>query len=336
MDQPVVTRRHTARTPSFHMKSHETPVPLAGKLNAEYFQIGVVGAHGAQHNPCVFVSGTGEAAELKVMVRVLMPGGPFSENYVARVDYDWTLVDSKPLQAKAAAVVRGAMRTPLRLQMPHVEDLRMFTWQDKLWAIGCTHDGANPPNWIRQAALELSADGSVIEQVHIMNSDRQEKNWMPCVDGRELSLVYSVDPLVILDVKAGAFPSANGVPQSMGYIRGGSGLVSFDGGWLSLVHQVYRPPQIPEGHNPLLGGWAPPVKDPVAGDAKVVYLHQFAKFDRGLINVELSRPFYFVKPGIEFAPGLVQWQDKLVASFGLADKEAWLAVIDPRVARGMF
>lgn len=332
MDQPVVTRRHTARTQPFHMMSHETAVPDATKLNAELFQIGVFSARGAQHNPCVFIVGD----ELKVMVRVLTPGGPFSENYVARIDYDWTLIDQKPLQAKAAAVVRGAMRTPLKLQMPHVEDLRVFPWQDKLWAIACTHDGLNPPQWIRQAALELSMDGTAIEQVHVLNSDRHEKNWMPCVDGRELSLIYSVDPLIILDVKGGVFPSANGVPQSMGHIRGGSPLIGFDNGWLALVHQVYRPPQVAAGHNHLLGGWSPPVRDPIAGDAKVVYLHQFARFDRGLINVELSRPFFFQRPGIEFAPGLVQWQDKLVASFGAADKEAWLAVIDPRVVRGMF
>lgn len=332
MNQPVVTRRPTVRTPAFHMQSHETAVPEASSLEADYFPIGIIGAVGQQHNPCVFISGE----ELKVLVRVLTPGGPFSENYVARVDTDWELVESRPLQAKAAAVVRGAMRTPLKLQMPRVEDLRVFSWQDKLWAIACTHDGCIPPNWIRQAVLELGPDGATIEQVHVLNSDRQEKNWMPVVNGRDLSFVYSVDPLVVLDVKAGAFPSANGVPQAMGHIRGGSGLIPFAGGWISLVHQVYRPPQTPAGHNPLLGGWAPPAKDPVAGDAKVVYLHQFAKFDKDLVSVALSKPFFFQRPGIEFAAGLVEWQGKLVASFGVADKEAWLAVIDPQVARGIF
>lgn len=319
----IVSPPRPPRTPLFHMRAHETFIPQCGPLDADVYQIGLQNVHRPQHNPSVFLLDE----KLYVNVRVLNDRGPFSTNYIARVEDDFTLTGVKQMKPKAASVVRGPIRTPLAMNFPHPEDLRVFTWRGRLWAIGCVHDGAPTPGWIKQALLELSPDGAEILQAHVINSDRHEKNWMPCVSGEELTLVYSTSPLITISVESSTkVPAASGIPQEMGCVRGGSQLIPYGDGWLAIVHQVFRPPRIAAGHNPLLGGWEPPVSDPIAGDAKVVYLHHFATFDKELTAVKLSEPFYFIYPQVEFCAGLVRQGDKFVASFGAGDKEAWLAL----------
>lgn len=329
----IVSPPRPVHTPPLHMRAHEAAVPSCGPLDAELYQIGVYGITGAQHNPSVFLID----GALHVNIRVLAPDGPFSANYVGRVEDDYTVVGVRAMRPKSSSVVRGPIRTPLALHFPRAEDLRVFTWRGGLWAIGCVHDGQPTPQWIRQALLELSPDGGEISQVHLIHSDRHEKNWMPCVDGDALSLVYSTDPLITIGVEPGKVPTAQGVPQVLGHIRGGSQLVAYEAGWVALVHQVYKPSRIAPGYNPLLGGWAPPITDPIAGGAPVVYLHHFAKFNQDLTEVVLGAPFYFRAPGIEFCAGLVKRPDGgFVASFGVADKEAWLAAFSEETIAGTF
>jgi hypothetical protein len=92
------------------------------------------------------------------------------------------------------------------------------------------------------------------------------------------------------------------------------------------THQ--RSPQHAPNHNPMLSDcWATPPSHPISGVARTVYIHRFAYFDRAMREVLLGKPWYWKVPGIEFCAGLTLWQDGLVASFGVADREAWLAEI---------
>jgi hypothetical protein len=300
----------TTRTSPFHMLVHAEPVPAVAPLEGQYHRIAVLEERGAQHNPTVWVSSTGE---LCAVVRVLRENKTI--NYVVRIDDAWNVIDAKPLLSREPA---GSL-----------EDLRVFSWRGELWAIAAMHNGATPPVAIRQALLELSPDASEVLHAHVQPSVRHEKNWMPCVEGDVLRLVYSTEPLVVLTVEGRrATPNAALVPQSTSHVRGGTQLVPWRDGYLALVHEVHRPPLIEKGHNALLSSfWPPAVKDPVSGDAPVVYLHRFALFDKKLEAVELSDPFYFRNLGVEFASGLTWFDDKLVAAFGVADKEAWLVEI---------
>ncbi len=300
----------TTRTSPFHMLMHAGPMPAVEALEGRYHRIAVLEERGAQHNPTVWVTKSGE---LHAVVRVLH--GHKTTNYVGRVDEAWNLIDAKPVLS----------REPIG----SIEDLRVFLWGGELWAIAATHNGAAPPVAIRQALLELTDDGSEILRVHAQPSIRHEKNWMPCVEGERLRLVYSAEPLVVLAVEGRrATPNAALVPQSTSHIRGGTQLVPWRDGYLALVHQVHRPPLVESGHNALLSSfWAPAIKDPVSGDAPVVYLHRFALFNQKLETVEFSDPFFFTKLGVEFASGLTWFEDQLVAAFGVADREAWIVEI---------
>lgn len=307
------------KTSPFHMLIHDGPVPKADALEGVYHRINVASIDGAQHNPTVWVDGAGV---LRGVIRVL--NGPKTTNYVGRIAEDFTLVDAVKMTTREPA---GSL-----------EDLRVFMWNGAPWAIAATHNGAVPPVAIRQALLELSEDASDVLRVHTQPAVRHEKNWMPCVEASTLRLVYSLDPLVVLDVEGRrASPNAALIPQATSHLRGGTQLVAWEDGFLALIHQVHRPPRIDPGHNALLSSfWAPPIKDPVSGDAPVVYLHRFAKFNGALTSFVLSKAFYFRKPGIEFCAGLAHWGEGLVAAFGAADCEAWLVEIARATVDTMF
>ena len=44
----------------------------------------------------------------------------------------------------------------------------------------------------------------------------------------------------------------------------------------------------------------------------------------------MSRPFFFIKKGVEFAAGLAGHPDgkRLLISFGVGDREAWIATVE--------
>jgi hypothetical protein len=314
----------TDRTSEWHMLAHETAVPEVQPLPAALHRI-TLRSDGAQHNPSLcMVNG-----ELRAVVRVLH--GIKTTNYVGRITSDWQLTDTRLMICHEAVGHKG-----------QIEDLRLFMWQGRPWAIAAAHPGVVPATNIRQALLELSDDGAVILKTHVQPAGRNEKNWMPAVSDRDdtLKFIYSTHPLIVFNVdKIGrASPGATSVAQVTGHIRGGSQLVPWGTDeWLSIVHQVHRPKRMAEGQNPLLSSfWPAIVVDPVAGTAPVVYLHRFAIFDKALSGVRLSKPFYFIRLGVEFCCGLVRFQDRYVASFGVADNEAWLAEITDETVRTLF
>lgn len=317
----------SSKTGEWHMLAHDDAVPSVSALPADYHRLTVPHEHGAQHNPTVI----GIQGKLHVVVRVLH--GAHTTNYLAQVKKDWTLGDVRKITSRVAS--------------GQLEDLRLFQWRDRLWAVAATHHNVTA---IRQALLEFSEDGSEVLKVHVQPSDRHEKNWMPCVrNDSDLRLVYSTDPLTVLRVADRldgyfAVPSAKTIPQVTGHVRGGSQLIPWGDGWLAVVHHVYKISPVPAGHNPLISSfWPAPVVDPVAGSAKVVYLHRFAWYSHDLSKVKLGKPFYFRKIGIEFCAGLsylwvenIKTYTKLALAFGVADKEAWLAVVDTKAVEALF
>jgi hypothetical protein len=190
------------------------------------------------------------------------------------------------------------------------QDVRLFVLDGVLHAVaavGLGPLGAHTP--IRQAVVRIEA--GVITQAWLQPGDSLEKNWMPCVDGDRLRLVYSAAPLIVLDYDIETHLVRQDVnaasAASKGSIqRGGSQLVPYKAGWLAVVHQLH-----------FAGG-------------KKVYAHSFVFFDRGLTSAKFSRAFYFNRgDGIEFCAGLAHFQDRWIVSYGVGDNEAWLAEIEP-------
>src|SRR5207237_1371179 len=144
---------------------------------------------------------------------------------------------------------------------------------------------------------------------------RHEKNWMPQIkcsasmaEDDTLQFIYSCDPTRVVDEQAKTVSETTSVITAE-HFRGGSQLIPFDSGWLTLIHEVL---------------WVPSV-------TRREYQHRFVWFDAENVLRRVSRPFYFCRKGIEFAAGVTWHPDgkRLLVSYGVGDGESWLATVNP-------
>ncbi len=224
-----------------------------------------------------------------------------------RLDVEWSseILPPSDLPAPAFAGVRG------------FEDARLFVWRDALWFVATLRE-LTRYGWCQQVLARIGeGDGASCRVVdwRVLVPEgprRHEKNWMPFVDDDELRLVYLCDPTRVLDGAARTVVSTSPSIAAETF-RGGSQAIPFDGGWLALIHEVQAP-----------GGYSPPT-----------YCHRFVWLDAAWMLRGVSRPFFFRQKGIEFAAGLA-WHPtakRLLISYGVGDREAWLAEVDPADVR---
>ena len=122
---------------------------------------------------------------------------------------------------------------------------------------------------------------------------------------RRAAIRLSCDPTRVVDEHAQTVFEATPAIAAEQF-RGGTQAIAFDGGWLALVHEVSE------------------------RDKRRYYQHRFVWFDSAGQLRRVSRPFYFIKKGVEFAAGLARAPDGkvLLISFGVEDGEAWIATVE--------
>lgn len=186
------------------------------------------------------------------------------------------------------------------------EDVRLFSRAGELWGSACVRELA--ADGLPEQVLFRIVDRSlytIAEDWRVMRpEDRQcEKNWMPISASGQLSFMYRLGHIVS---ETGALVTKHSVPSDVGAISGGSQVIKFNAGWLAIVHEARY---LPTGHR--------------------YYQHRFVWFDHTMQPRRLSLPFVFESRQIEFAAGLAHHPDgkRLVLSFGVRDKEAWLATV---------
>lgn len=192
------------------------------------------------------------------------------------------------------------------------EDCRLVYLRGKPLATATVCD-MNPYGDREIAILEIDPDDYRVRRATPVRGPwgaHHQKNWMPLVDGDRLRVVYSLLPEVTLDLTPVATGDAGDVVVEShgttsfepGRLRGGSQGVRIPDGWLFVVHAV----TVDE-----------------AGEGRT-YLHRFVKMSTEMRVVAASEPFYFLRRGIEFCAGLAVDGDRLVVSFGVEDREAYL------------
>ena len=227
-----------------------------------------------------------------------------TRNFLLRLDND--------LEARSGREILppADMPEPSWPQVQGFEDMRPFAWRDGLWCVATVRE-LSPDGLCEQvlARLDDSPEGDGrIREWRVLRPERaqeHEKNWMPLVQGEALRLVYSCDPTRIIDDQGDTIQEVV-PPIQADQFRGGSQLVPFDGGWLTLTHET------------------------LVRDNRREYKHRFVWFDAGLRIRCLSLPFYFQRYGIEFAAGLTWHPDaqRLVISYGADDSQAWIATVE--------
>ena len=190
------------------------------------------------------------------------------------------------------------------------EDCRLFQWRDELWVCASVKELYSDGKG-RMVLARIEGAGTATPRfddwttIHPGGRLRDEKNWMPLVDGEQLRLVYTVDPLRVLDVRGDtilARPQRFSVSNVM---RGGTVFIPYDTGWLGLIHElIYDFP-------------------------KFYYYHRFIWIDHAFRTMLSTRRFFFTHIGIEFATGLCRSGDprNLVISFGVQDNSCFTATV---------
>lgn len=198
------------------------------------------------------------------------------------------------------------------------EDCRLFFVDGRPLATATVCDFT--PHGAREIAL-LSLDPNDYRVLRARTlrgawSAHHQKNWMPFVErapaGDRLRVLYSTLPEVVLEIDLGAGERGDPTVRARsasaagdlapGPLRGGSQGVCVPGGWLFVVHTVD------------------------ASENARTYLHRFVLLSPELRTCQMSEPFYFLRRGVEFCAGLALEGDRLVASFGVEDREAHLGV----------
>jgi len=219
-------------------------------------------------------------------------------------------IDTKNLLLRLNADLSTASQQPIIWEAPldpqftlvrGLEDMRLFSWKDELWATACVREYLASGTPV-QALVTVTADKPT---TFLTDGSACEKNWMPLVDGDDLHYVYRLDTVVAGDVNK---LSVSRAPAKIAVdnISGGSQCIPFKNGWLCVVHEAIDP-----------------------GDYRRIYAHRFAWLSRDYTLRRLSLPFCFHAQQIEFCAGLAPHPNglDLVLSYGVKDAQAMLAQV---------
>ena len=195
------------------------------------------------------------------------------------------------------------------------EDMRLIPINDEFWASSTCRQMFWDGNCEQVLTRIVPGDknANVDQVIRMLRQPRQtEKNWSPII-GRAAQvsdLQFMYRPGHVVDIE-GKDVSVQELPISTDTISGGTQLIPFGPGFLSLTHTAHVKPN----------------------STKRYYYHRWALYDAQLRLVMLSLPFCLHEKQIEFAAGLA-WHptepQTLVLSYGVDDSQARIATISER------
>lgn len=154
------------------------------------------------------------------------------------------------------------------------------------------------------AKLTLDPDGNITRADVQESQQRHEKNWMPVAVDGALRWVYSLDPTKIIP------GPVLDCPLQLEHQRGGAA-ISFGDGYLCITHETI---ETNEGR---------------------IYLHRFVRLDAEFKVTGVTPSWMFEHYGVEFCAGLLHLDGELVISYGVKDREAWIARVDAKEVESM-
>jgi hypothetical protein len=235
-----------------------------------------------------------------------------SQNYLAQLADDLSIRSVLPLVDAS-----GSPKNDLAKNRGF-EDLRLYmAYGDELRALATACDLAG--GGLQPEMVQLHITGSRITRCLPLRgpwSRHAQKNWTVVADGNGNTVLYRALPTLAMQPAEHAKAWLEGRSlDPMEYltsnVRGSSQAIAFDGGWLTIIHEH-------------------------ASKSPLTYHHRFLWLDAKLEPQRHSRAFVWQRLGVEFCAGLAYDGRRLVASYGVHDKEAWLADLDVnRVAESL-
>lgn len=234
---------------------------------------------------------------------VLEDGGVIKTvTYLGRLDDDLELFDAHEL---AIDYDRNGF------EVTGLEDVRLNQVGERIMASATARDLGPRDGTCRIATFEIVPAEHRAASITCPETPggRHEKNWMPIVGREQFIYSCSHEGHVCLVERDGDGWRVDEGPASQPvarHFRGGSQVVSIGGCFgrdrLAVIHEVS------DGDYP-----------------RRVYEHRFVRFTEWGQIVSVSPAFVFREPrAIEFCAGLAIRGDRVIASFGVRDAEAWL------------
>lgn len=180
-----------------------------------------------------------------------------------------------------------------------LEDARLFWHAGRWWFTASgLHHGAR----VRTTMSLCRLAGNRVDLLQVLHSPHgrpMEKNWMPCIRGDYLWMVYSHHPVEVYQFSPPRRMFTGEFPVLAGW-SGGSQIIPFEGGFIGVVHQRRKRKN------------------------RVYYVHRLVRYGFHLEPLHAGREFYFRGEQVEFCSGLARHDGGYVMSFGVKDREAWL------------
>ena len=243
-------------------------------------------------------------------------GGPIrNQVWFAELNDDLKIEDDKlrKLDFSAAAIdVKGEV-------VRGVEDPKLM-WRDG-WVFMGVFLERNVPV-ARNCVCYMDKSVTSVERVDILpgiETKKPEKNWMTCAKKpKNFDYIYDGNAVVIGDRVIHRLRDN----KHLNKLRGNGQLLEYaNGTYIGLMHslEINRHTKF----SPTTFGMLEYVHK--------TYSHYFVRFDEDGWIIEISKPFCFEAPGIEFANGIVERGDEYVISYGREDVSAHLGIIDKKI-----
>lgn len=147
----------------------------------------------------------------------------------------------------------------------------------------------------------LVFDSEITQVVETWRFAGRHKNWSPVLDGSGRLMFAPHGPALSIDVAGRRLATdVSRLRFAATDMRGGTQLVPRGDGFISITHELRGK----------------------------CYGHRFVRYSKQLEVERVGPPFFFEAPeGIEYAAGLAYWQGRWVIAYGMADREARIAVV---------
>lgn len=198
-----------------------------------------------------------------------------------------------------------------------LEDPKLF-WKDNKWYFSAVIFEPGYINVPKMCLCTLDPEtNSVVDFVLFTGPEinRMEKNWMfPSENNDNFDFIYSANAKIKNNIMTTIIMNHIELDD----LRGNSNLLKINNDlYLAILHKKYI----------LKTNWFPNDKGEMQPAGIKDYQHYFGLYDKTGRLIEISQPFRFMSPGVEFAAGLSEYKNDYIVSFGKEDTSAHLAFI---------
>jgi hypothetical protein len=202
-----------------------------------------------------------------------------------------------------------------------LEDVRLVEWNDKLYGIGVRRD-LDTKGTGRMEISELEISGSEVKEVFRYripgpppDNEYCMKNCTPILD-KPFHLLKWTNPTCLMkfDItgKETEVFETNSYAPTNNDLRGGSQVIPYKGGYLSILHEtdLYKSEQ---------------------GRKNATYRHRFVIWNKDFQIIKVSKLFSFMNMKIEFCCGMAEYKNDYLISFGAQDNAGYILKISKSV-----